>query len=184
MSDFLRPHGLSSARILCPWDFPGKNTGVGCPSLLQGIFPTQGSNPGLLHCRWILYWQPPGKPYWEKYMKQVFSGMEQYWVVCGSNGSMWGKLHIFPGLLSRRNQGIVEQRPTESWAEETEVRIWGCIAAEICGTQCIREEGSEQRLQKPLKWLPRVLHNAELCLHMTRFLEAQQSTITQEQIVS
>ena len=36
-------------------DSPGKNTGVGCHSLLQGIFPTQGSNPGLPHCRWILY---------------------------------------------------------------------------------------------------------------------------------
>ena len=35
---------------------PGKNTGVGCHALLQGIFPTQGSNPGLLHCRQILYW--------------------------------------------------------------------------------------------------------------------------------
>ena len=44
-----------AARLLCPWDFPGKNTGVGCHSLLQGIFPTQGSNPGLLHCRQILY---------------------------------------------------------------------------------------------------------------------------------
>ena len=36
-------------------DSPGKNTGVGCPALLQGIFPTQGSNPGLSHCRSILY---------------------------------------------------------------------------------------------------------------------------------
>ena len=36
-------------------DSPGKNTGVGCLALLQGIFPTQGSNPGLLHCRRILY---------------------------------------------------------------------------------------------------------------------------------
>ena len=36
-------------------DSPGKNTGVGCHSLLQGIFPTQGLNPGLLHFRWILY---------------------------------------------------------------------------------------------------------------------------------
>ena len=36
-------------------DSPAKNTGVGCLALLQGIFPTQGSNPGLLHCRWILY---------------------------------------------------------------------------------------------------------------------------------
>ena len=36
-------------------DSPGKNIGVGCHSLLQGIFPTQGSNPGLWHCRWIIY---------------------------------------------------------------------------------------------------------------------------------
>ena len=36
-------------------DSPGKNTGVGCHALLQGIFPTQGSNPGLLHCRWIFF---------------------------------------------------------------------------------------------------------------------------------
>ena len=36
-------------------DSPGKNTGVGCHALLQGIFPIQGSNPGLPHCRWILY---------------------------------------------------------------------------------------------------------------------------------
>ena len=40
---------------LCPWDSPGKNTGVGCHLLLEGIFPTQGSNPCLLHCRRILY---------------------------------------------------------------------------------------------------------------------------------
>ena len=38
-----------------PWDFPGKSTRVGCHFLLQGIFPTQGSNPGLLHCRQMLY---------------------------------------------------------------------------------------------------------------------------------
>ena len=37
------------ARLLCPWDSPGKNTGVGCRALLQGIFPTQGSNPSLIH---------------------------------------------------------------------------------------------------------------------------------------
>ena len=43
------------ARLLCPWDSPGKNTGVGYHFLLPGIFPTQGSKPGLLHCRQILY---------------------------------------------------------------------------------------------------------------------------------
>ena len=46
MSNSLWPHGLQPAKILCPWDFPGKNTGVGSHSLLQGIFPTQGSNQG------------------------------------------------------------------------------------------------------------------------------------------
>ena len=42
-------------RLLCLWDSPGKNTGVGCHFLLQEIFPTQGSNPWLLHCGQILY---------------------------------------------------------------------------------------------------------------------------------
>ena len=53
ISDSLQTHGL-----LRPWDFPGKNSGVGCHFLLQGIFPTQRPNPGLLcllHCRQILY---------------------------------------------------------------------------------------------------------------------------------
>ena len=49
------PMDYKPVRLLCPWDSPGKNTGVGCHSLLWGIFLTQGSNPGLLHCRWILY---------------------------------------------------------------------------------------------------------------------------------
>ena len=51
----LRPYGLWPARLLCPWNFPGKNTGVDCHSLLQGIFLTQGLNLGLLHCRQIPY---------------------------------------------------------------------------------------------------------------------------------
>ena len=55
MSDTLRPHGLQPIRLLCPWDFPDKNTGVACHFLLQRISLIQGSNPGLLHCRQILY---------------------------------------------------------------------------------------------------------------------------------
>ena len=45
----LQPHRLQLARLLCPWDFPGKNRGVGCDFLLQGIFTNQGLNPFLLH---------------------------------------------------------------------------------------------------------------------------------------
>ena len=55
VSNSLRPHGLQPIRILCPWNSPGKNTGVGCHFLFQGIFWTSGSNPCLLHCRQILY---------------------------------------------------------------------------------------------------------------------------------
>ena len=58
-SDSLRPHGLQPARLLSPWDSPGKNTGVGCQDLLQGIFPTQELTLcllQLLHGRQILYY--------------------------------------------------------------------------------------------------------------------------------
>ena len=50
--------GLQAMKLagpLSPWNSPGKNTGEGCHFLFQGIFPTQGLNQGLLHCRWILY---------------------------------------------------------------------------------------------------------------------------------
>ena len=50
----LQLHGLWPAKLLCPWNFSDKNTGAGSHSLLQGIFPTQGSNLGLLHCGKIL----------------------------------------------------------------------------------------------------------------------------------
>ena len=63
LSDSLRPYELHPAKLLCPWNFSGQNTRVGHHFLLQGIFPTQGSNLSLLH------WQadslplvPPGKP--------------------------------------------------------------------------------------------------------------------------
>ena len=55
VSDSLRLHGLKPTRLLCPWNSPGKNTGVGCHALLQGIFPTQGWQLGFPRCRQILY---------------------------------------------------------------------------------------------------------------------------------
>ena len=55
MSDSLPPYGLQPTRLLHPWDFPGNSPGVDCHFLLQGIFPTQGSNPGLPYCRQRLY---------------------------------------------------------------------------------------------------------------------------------
>ena len=67
VSSSVRPQGLGPTTFLCPWDSPGKKTGVGCHFLLQGIFPIQGPNPHLL-C--LLHWQagslplaPPGRLY-------------------------------------------------------------------------------------------------------------------------
>ena len=50
VSDSLWLHGLKPSRLLCPWNSPGKNSGLGCPFLLLGIFLNQGLNPSLLHC--------------------------------------------------------------------------------------------------------------------------------------
>ena len=55
MSNSLQPRGLEPTRLLCPWNLPGKSTGVGCHFLFQGIFSTQGSNPGLPRCKQKLY---------------------------------------------------------------------------------------------------------------------------------
>ena len=65
VSDSLPHHGLYS-----PWNSLGQNTGVGSLSLLQGIFPTQGSNPGLPHRRQILYHsEPQGKDAYDTWFK-------------------------------------------------------------------------------------------------------------------
>ena len=52
---FVTPWTVACTKLLHPWDFLGKSTGVGCHFLLQGLFPTQGSNPGLPHCSQTLY---------------------------------------------------------------------------------------------------------------------------------
>ena len=59
MSDSLQLHGLWPSRLLCPSDLPSKITGLGCYFLLQGLFPTQGSNPRLPH---LLHWQADTSP--------------------------------------------------------------------------------------------------------------------------
>lgn len=83
LSDSLRPRGLSPTRLLCLWELPGKNPGVGCYFLLQGIFLTQGSNPCLLcllHCGRILYllnhW---GSCLTQYLFQKIILGKQQYY---------------------------------------------------------------------------------------------------------
>ena len=104
MSYSLWPHGLFS-----PWNSPGQNTGVGSLSLLQGIFLTQGSNPGLLHCRQILYQlSHKGSPRileWVAYPFSSGSSRPRNWT-----GVSWIAGRFFPTELSGK---------WSSWAPHT-----------------------------------------------------------------
>ena len=74
-------HGLQPARLLCLWNSPGKNNGVGSHSLLQGIFLTQGLNPGLLHCsKFFTVWTIRGRPVSGRPMSnmQIPHGLEKW----------------------------------------------------------------------------------------------------------
>ena len=74
VSDSLPPH-----RLYSPCSSPGQNTGVGSLSLLQGIFPMQGSNPGLPHCRQILYQlSHQGSPRILKWIASLFSSRSSW----------------------------------------------------------------------------------------------------------
>ena len=89
----LWPHGLYS-----PWDSPGQNTGVGRLSLLQGIFPTGGSNCSLLHCRRILYQQSyQGSPTdQEGLLKQDPVSVSCHFVLCFPYGPWETTIYLSP----------------------------------------------------------------------------------------
>ena len=94
VSDSLWPHGRHS-----PWDSPGQNTGVGSFFLLQGIFPTQGSNPGLPRCKQIIYHlSHKGSPRILEWVAYPFS-----------SGSSW------PGIELGSPAMQVDSLPTEIW---------------------------------------------------------------------
>ena len=83
-----------------PWNSPGQNTGVGSLSLLQGIFPTQGSSPGLPHCRQILYQLS------HETLKMQFSGyhFEKFWFIC-SDMDLSGE-YIISSVLSCHSKNL------------------------------------------------------------------------------
>ena len=91
----LQPHGLQLISLLCPWNSPSKNTGVGCHFIPQGIFLTQGSNPCLLH------WQADSLPLSHLGSPPLSRSLSIYMHNLWDRGShlLTLPVDIFPGLL-------------------------------------------------------------------------------------
>ena len=89
VSNSLQSYGLQPSRLLCPWDYPSKNTGVDC-FLLQGIFPTQRLNLGLL---WLLYWKADSSP-----LSHLGSTMEYYSAIKRKSSLVAQRLKHLPGM--------------------------------------------------------------------------------------
>ena len=129
MSNSLRPHGLYS-----PWNFLGQDTGVDSLSLLQGIFPTQGSNPGLPHCRRILYQlSHKGSPRileWVAYPYSSGSSWPRNWTgvscIAGrffTNWAIWEAQRWLTGGQSSRTLSSSKKFPLQGTLE----MVVGCL---------------------------------------------------------
>ena len=133
MSSFLQPHGLKPARLLCAWDFPGQNTGVGSHSVpLQGISLTQGSNPHFLLGRQILY-------HW--------ATKEALFVQKGENTGLAKKIRFF--------HNIVQKNPNEPFAQpNTHLEsLWKDIQKITDAHGCYRGERGQVRMEEGILWI-------------------------------
>ena len=131
MSNSLQPHGLHS-----PWNSPGQNTGVSNPFLLQGIFPTQGFNPGLQHCRRILYQlSHKGSPRILEWVANAFSSRSSW--PSNWTGVSWTAGGFFTNWALREPKYTVLQPkfPSGSWSyleKETIYRTKSTKCHKIC----------------------------------------------------
>ena len=98
---------MSINKWICPWNFPGKNTGVSCCFLLQGIFLTQGSNLGLLHCRQTLYCLSHQGWVWGSILNVISSLLPSFWGFSFALGHGESFLVGFNILLSMVVQQLV-----------------------------------------------------------------------------
>ena len=111
------PMNCSSPRLLCLWNSPDMNTGMGIP-LLQGIFLTQRSNPGLFHCRQILYYlSHEGSPHMVKLSCLIFSytNWAAFYSACST------KKHL---LLETLSNHILRKGPQRCSLRKTSHRTW------------------------------------------------------------
>ena len=115
---------VAPTRLLCPWNFPDKNTGMGCHALLQGIFPTQGSNPHLL-C--LLNWQVGSLPL-------VPHGKPIHWPYLGPKTVDWKMTSAV--VIKKRYKSPRAQCETQtyhSWGESLQLWLLFCLLVSYPG---------------------------------------------------
>ena len=145
VSDSLWLHGLHHTRLLCPWESPGKYTGVGWHSLLQRIFPTQGSNLGFLHCRQILYHlSHQGTPLNVFQRNEIFQVEKTWRGLCGQNKKGTNNIK-----RSQRRQ----TRPQISFKGVGGKYDWDWIAFHIVLDHVVRGERYDDADWKPVNYL-------------------------------
>ena len=154
ISDSLQPHGLQPTRFLCPWSFPGKNTGVGCHFPLQGIFLTKGLNPCLLS---LLYWWVDSLPlsyqgsscrrngwsvhFWNSCFYTVW-GETESWRLQTTYGAARALFKSSQALLTDR-QCVRTAFPWLMWLEDdfslmcASVHACGCLCVYLCTCACV-----------------------------------------------
>ena len=150
-----------------PWDFPGKSAGMGCHFLLQGIFPTQGSNPGLPYCRQMLYClSHPGSPEtgggWAEFSRvdkyQSSSGLSRQTMILFK--VKWRELPGGPEVKtspsSAEGAGSVPGQgakiPHASWPKKKNKKKNKAWNRSIIVTNSIKAEKNGPHLKKKVKW--------------------------------
>ena len=135
MSHSVRPHRGQPTRLRLPWDSPGKNTGVGRYFLLQGIFPSQGSNAGYPHCRQTLYHlSHQGSPTISQSNVNCITlkiYIDMSLVSNGLNTPGYFKWFIFSSSCQRQEVFYSEIFTVRNWSSSWE-QIWQYCASPLC----------------------------------------------------
>ena len=154
-----------AVRLLCPWGFPGKNTGVDCHGLLQGIFPTQGLNSSLLHWQAILY-------HWAQSISQrgliIFQMFNSQPLTNGYHADPWNS--------RRSNQSILKEVNPECSLEGLMLKLklqyfghpmWRSDSLEKT-LMLGKVEGRSRRRRQRIRWLGGITNSMDMSLSKLR----------------
>ena len=149
--DSLRPYGCQPARLLCPWDFPGMNTGVGCHALLQGIFPIQGLNSCLITSPALAGGFFTANAAWEEALYMyMYSHVHVLTCTHMVEATMWGKTVLENTLVRLLRRGEITYLAPNWYSIVPPFSVLNLKHTSIKSTSHIYEDiQTKQKHQKP-----------------------------------